>query len=142
MIASKVSFDYVPLAAILPGPESLTNSIALHRTSAILFLPSNLSLTFNSMSSIAFGHAVSNVLFEEILHTYVTGLRNNLQVASFQFVQTIFDTFALGLILWKTTKESFGQRGQGMPSLGGLRSLIMKHGLIYYVYVFETIRIP
>lgn len=50
-------------------------------------------------------------------------------------MQTIFDTFALALILWKTAKESLGQHGYGAPTLGGLRSLIMKHGLVYYMYV-------
>lgn len=58
-----------------------------------------------------------------------------MQVASFQFMQTIYDTIVLVLILWKTAKESLGNRSQGIPSMGGLRSLIMKHGVIYYVYV-------
>ncbi|KLO06797.1 hypothetical protein SCHPADRAFT_945795 [Schizopora paradoxa] len=89
--------------AILPGPESLTNSIALHFCEG---LPSD------SLS--------------------------NLQVASFQFMQTSFDTVALTLILWKTTKESLGQKGLGSSSLGGLRSLIMKHGVIYYIIVFTS----
>lgn len=51
-------------------------------------------------------------------------------MASFQFMQTIYDTIVLALIIIKTVKESLGQ---GLTSVGGIRSLIVRHGVIYYV---------
>ncbi|KLO13197.1 hypothetical protein SCHPADRAFT_940560 [Schizopora paradoxa] len=85
---------------ILPGPESITNSLALH---ACLGAPSS--------------------------------KLSNLQVASFQFMQTAYDTVVLLLIIAKTIKETLGQR---LNSLHGIQSLIVQHGVIYYVVVFTT----
>ncbi len=99
-------------------------------------------LMFCSMSRIAISQTVrssnldncaTNINANVVSHSI---LRSNLQVASFQFMQTIFDTFTLGLMLWKSIKSS---SGQGLTSLGGLQALIIKQGLIYYMYVFLTV---
>ncbi len=60
------------------------------------------------------------------------GHRSSIQVASFQFMQTVFDTICLALILVKTVRESL-VRERSFGSLGGIRALIVKHGVIYYV---------
>jgi len=56
-----------------------------------------------------------------------TGFRS----ATFQFMQTAFDSCALGFILWKTVKESLQAE-----SIYGIKTVILKHGLLYYVVVF------
>jgi len=55
------------------------------------------------------------------------------QVASFQFMQTAYDSIAFGLIVFKTFKSAFEVGPQGRDSI---RTLIVKHGLVYYVIVF------
>ncbi len=45
-------------------------------------------------------------------------------------MQTVYDTIVLLLIVTKTIKESLGQR---LTTIGGIRSLIVRHGVIYYV---------
>jgi len=86
----------------IPGPESITNSVALHWCQGA---PSA------KLSSI--------------------------QVASFQIMQTVFDTMCLALILAKTISESL-IRGRSFRSVGGIQALIVKHGVIYYVVVFTS----
>jgi len=56
---------------------------------------------------------------------------SNLQASTFQFMQTIFDTSVLILVLYKTVKESLGPK-----SARGIRTIIATHGIIYYVVVF------
>jgi len=58
---------------------------------------------------------------------------NSFQAATFQFMQTIFDSWVLALVLFKSFKEFMGPR-----SNRGLRSIIATHGVIYYVVVFST----
>lgn len=69
-------------------------------------------------------------------HAITSAKLSSLQAASFQFLQTAFDSIALVLIVWKTSKESMALR-----SLTGIRSVIFKHGLIYYVFVF-SLKLP
>ncbi|KLO12279.1 hypothetical protein SCHPADRAFT_429220 [Schizopora paradoxa] len=58
---------------------------------------------------------------------------SSLQAASFQIMQTIFDSCALALVLFKTYREFMGPK-----PYRGLRSIIASHGLIYYLVVFST----
>ncbi len=53
-----------------------------------------------------------------------------MQSASFQFMQTAFDTIALVLILTKTYRQTRGAR-----SLSSIRTVIAKHGVLYYTCV-------
>jgi len=85
-------------AAQLPGPENVTNSMALH-----------VCLAYHSRKLSSF------------------------QSASFQFMQTAFDSWVLVLVLFKSAREFFGPRSQR-----GLRSIIAAHGVIYYVVVFSV----
>ncbi len=54
--------------------------------------------------------------------------RNALQASSFQFMQTIFDSCALGLVIWKTFRESLR-----VKSFHSIKSVILKHGVLYYL---------
>ncbi|KLO13211.1 hypothetical protein SCHPADRAFT_904396 [Schizopora paradoxa] len=56
---------------------------------------------------------------------------SNLQASTFQFMQTIFDTSVLILVLYKTIKESLGPK-----SARGIRTIIATHGILYYFVVF------
>jgi len=85
-------------AVPLPGPENVTNSLALHACLA-----------------------------------YSSPKLNSFQAATFQFMQTFFDSWVLALVLFKSIKEFMGPR-----SNRGLRSIIATHGVIYYVVVFST----
>jgi len=85
------------LPAMLPGPESITNNLALH-----------VCLATNSPKL------------------------SNLQAAAYQLMQTAYDSSCLGLTLWMTLKESMNVR-----SVQGIKKLIYKHGIIYYVVVFS-----
>ncbi|KLO10211.1 hypothetical protein SCHPADRAFT_530209 [Schizopora paradoxa] len=58
---------------------------------------------------------------------------SNLQSATFQFMQTIFDSIAFILIISKTAKDAFGPR-----RTGNIQALIARHGLLYYVVVFSA----
>ena len=65
------------------------------------------------------------MLFTEISY------RSNLQASTFQFMQTIFDTSVLILVLYKTIKESLGPK-----SARGIRTIIATHGILYYLCVY------
>ncbi|KLO07430.1 hypothetical protein SCHPADRAFT_945302 [Schizopora paradoxa] len=69
-------------------------------------------------------------------HAITSPKLSSLQAASFQFLQTAYDSLALVMIVWRTWKESMAIR-----SLTGLRSVIFQHGLIYYVFVF-SLKLP
>lgn len=43
-------------------------------------------------------------------------------------MQTIYDSIAFGLIVYRTLKDAIGNHGSD-----NLRTLIAKHGLVYYV---------
>jgi len=60
------------------------------------------------------------------LATVSTSL-SQLQAAAFQFMQTIFDSVAFGLIVYKTLKDALETRGTDT-----IRTVIAKHGLVYY----------
>jgi len=55
-----------------------------------------------------------------------------LQSASFQFMQTAFDSCALALIMWRTFRESLQTN-----SIHGIKRVILKHGILYYIVVFS-----
>jgi len=82
----------------LPGPENVTNSLALHGCLA-----------------------------------YSSPKLNSFQAATFQFMQTVFDSWVLLLVLFKSIKEFMGP-----SSYRGLRSIIATHGVVYYVVVFSA----
>ena len=50
------------------------------------------------------------------------------QAAAFQFMQTIYDSMAFGLIIFRTLRDAMQNNGTDT-----LRTLIAKHGLAYYV---------
>jgi len=58
----------------------------------------------------------------------------NLQSATFQFMQTIYDSTVLGLIAYKTAKDVFGSQRSAV----GFRALMARHGVLYYVVVFSA----
>jgi len=58
---------------------------------------------------------------------------SNLQAASFQFMQTVYDSVAFLMILFKTAKDAFGPQ-----KTGNIRAVIAKHGLLYYLVVFSA----
>jgi len=58
----------------------------------------------------------------------------NLQAASFQFMQTIYDSAVFGLIVYKTVKDALDSRS----SVGGIRALMARHGVLYYAVMFSA----
>jgi len=58
---------------------------------------------------------------------------SSLTSATFQFMQTIYDSVAFLMILYKTARDGFG----GPQKSDSIRALIAKHGLLYYVVVFS-----
>ncbi|KLO07855.1 hypothetical protein SCHPADRAFT_894327 [Schizopora paradoxa] len=71
-----------------------------------------------------------------VLHLCLATVSNNLselQAAAFQFMQTFYDSMAFGLIIFRTLRDAMQNNGTDT-----LRTLIAKHGLVYYVLVFTT----
>ncbi|KLO07856.1 hypothetical protein SCHPADRAFT_944927 [Schizopora paradoxa] len=56
---------------------------------------------------------------------------SELKAATFQFMQAIYDSMAFGLIIYRTLSDAVKYHGTDT-----LRTLIAKHGLVYYVLVF------
>lgn len=120
------------IAVQLPGPEDVTNSIALHCMlgSSLLVVIDDLLMLYHSMHRSKFLKIVRESLLESSHPFANTTCRSNLQASTFQFMQTIFDTSVLILVLYKTIKESLGPK-----SARGIRSIIATHGILYYLYV-------
>lgn len=53
-------------------------------------------------------------------------------------MQTIYDTIAFGLIVYKTIREAFGPRTNSNQSL---RAIIARHGLLYYACVSLVVQL-
>ncbi len=58
----------------------------------------------------------------------VSTSRSNLEIASFQIMESVYNSIALGLILYKTANGK------------GVLKVIAKQGLIYYMCVFSLCR--
>ncbi|KLO09768.1 hypothetical protein SCHPADRAFT_892833 [Schizopora paradoxa] len=69
-----------------------------------------------------------------VLHVCLAGTSprlSNAQAATFQIMQTLFDTICLGLTIWMTLKEYMEIR-----TVQHLGRTLLKHGIIYYLVVF------
>ncbi len=55
---------------------------------------------------------------------------SHLQSATFQLMQTIYDSVAFLMILLQTVRDGFGG---GLQDTDSIQVVIAKHGLLYYV---------
>ncbi len=113
----------------LPGPESDTGTLALHSERCPLLVELNDKLTWRI--SLFCNHVAQIVSYRCLCCSQSEDditFRSALQSASFQFMQTAFDSCALALIMWKTFRESMQSN-----SIHGIKRVILKHGILYYM---------
>jgi len=60
---------------------------------------------------------------------------SHLKSATFQLMQTIYDSVAFLMILLQTVRDGFGG---GLQDRDSIQAVIAKHGLLYYVAVFSA----